>query len=151
MIKQGPGRLLAGAPAAFAITVSDPGTITGYNLSVRDVLPAGVSYVPGSTTPIGAGEPEVVADSPTLGITTLLWFNVDDVVAGGASTIGYRVIPDPGAYPVGSTFINTADSFVNASPRNVPRFDSTGAPVLGSYTGSATASSTTTIIALQIS
>ena len=61
LAKSAPGEVLAGEPITYTLTVtnppSNPDATTEYNLGFRDVIPADVSYVGGSTTPAGVGRP----------------------------------------------------------------------------------------------
>ena len=62
--KSGPATVLADGTATYTLTAgnpaSNPTAAPEYNLSFRDVLPLGVTYVPGSTTPASAGAPRIV-------------------------------------------------------------------------------------------
>ena len=108
-----------------------------YNVSFRDVLPPGVTYKPGTTTPADVGDPTVftaqvhfpTATSPLVPQQTLVWSNVADLPLGGTVAIGYQVVPPSALYPVGSTVTNTAQDFSSINPRVVPKFDKTGTPV----------------------
>ena len=64
-----------------------PPAESGFNLSFRDVLPAGVSYLAGSSTPA----PQVINDQPSLGMTTLIWSNVADLAPGSDFELTYEV------------------------------------------------------------
>ena len=130
-----------------------PGTgqVPQYNLSFRDVLPAGVVYE-GPTTPSSAGEPTIVTNrlvpsDPTTEYQTLIWSNVADLQINSSASISFvvRALRDP--KPVSSTFTNQAGAYTNADPRYVPKFDpTTGVPVPGptSYTASATVTTAST-------
>ena len=141
--KSGPSSVLADGTAAFTLTAgnpaSNPTAAPEYNLSFRDVLPLGVRYVPGSTTPSSAGEPQIVAD-PGTGQQTLIWRNVGDLQISDTFALGFRADTDPVVLPVGSSFTNTGSAYANTDPRRVPAFTATGAPVAGSFTQTATAS-----------
>ncbi len=132
-----PVRLVAANPAG-------PGT--GFNLSYRDVLPAGVSYVAGSGSPA----PTVIANRPAAGQTTLIWENVADLAPNGDTTLAFSIRAATGSFDVGSTVTDTASAFVNADPRVVPAFDANGAPVAASSTGSATDTAATTLTAIDV-
>ena len=148
-----PGTVLVGDTVPVTITAANPAASTaeGYNLSVRTVLPVGVSYLAGSTVPTTVGEPTVLANTPAAGQTTLLWLNTADLPPAASATLSFTVTPDPATYPVGSTITLPApggetDAYVNTNPRSLPAFDATGAPIAGSYTGSATATPTATAV-----
>ena len=66
------------------------GAPKGYNLAFRAVLPAGTSYAPGSAG-TSDGEPPILANAPTSGKTTLIWHNVDDLVANSSHTLSFLV------------------------------------------------------------
>ncbi len=157
--KSSPGKVLYGATAAVTLEASNPaGQPTGYNLSFRDVLPNGVSYVPGSAGSL-AGEPQILNDSPATDQTTLIWSNVSDLTPGSSYSLGYQVAHDPAELAVPDTYTNNAGAYINCDPRYVPDFGANGAPVQTtgadctpgppdpSYTGSATDSATTELTA----
>ena len=83
--KSGPSSTLVGAPVRYTLTGSNPATGAGgvaqYNVSFRDVLPAGVTYVAGSTQPSDIGDPTVITD-PTTGAQTLIWQDNFDLPPG---------------------------------------------------------------------
>src|SRR5918999_940108 len=63
-----PANVLYGDPSTVTLRVANPsGQPYGYNLSLRDVLPAGISYVPGSAEV----EPRIINNAPGAGQTTL--------------------------------------------------------------------------------
>ena len=68
--KSGPATTLEGEPVRYTLTASNPtaaeGGVAQFNASFSDVLPAGVTYVPGSTEPSYIGDPTVATD-PTPG------------------------------------------------------------------------------------
>ena len=141
MAKSGPGSVLAGSPIPFTLTATNPAAAPNaarqYNVSFRDVLPPGVTYKPGTTTPGDVGDPTVFTaqvhfptpGSPLVPQQTLVWSNVADLPLGSTVAIGYQVVPPSALYPVGSTVTNTAQDFASTNPRTVPKFDKTGTPV----------------------
>ena len=152
--KDGPGQVLVGDTATYTLRATNPigtGQVPQYNLSLRDVLPAGVVYE-GPTTPSSAGEPVIVTNrlvpsDPTTEYQTLIWSNVADLQINSSASISFvvRALRDP--KPVSSTFTNQAGAYTNADPRYVPKFDpTTGVPVPGptSFTASATATTGST-------
>ena len=120
-----------------------------YNLSFRDVLPIGVTYNAGSTTPATFGEPTVITD-PGTGQQTLIWRNVSDLAPGSTSVLRFTAAIDEDAAPVGTTVINNGGVYANSNPRTVPRFTAAGVPIPLSYTQSATDSAQTRVTALDI-
>lgn len=157
------GTVLWGETSTVTLTASNPaGQPTGYNLSARDVLPPGVSYVPGSASP-AVGDPQQIADAPGPGQTTLIWTNLADLTPNSTLSLSYQVTHDTGAYGVGDTYDNTAGIYINCNPAYVPEFDAqgnplqsggsadcSGAPPETSYTGFATDTAATTITAVEI-
>ena len=142
--KTAPGTVLVGRPVTYTLTVTNPaGAVPAYNLVLRDVLPAGMALVPGSTVPADAGDPTVIADQPAIGENTLIWNNVADVGPNGRYVLTFKATPDPATYSVGSSVGNNAEAYVNSNARFEAEFDSNGAAVQGtdSFTGSATATS----------
>ncbi len=161
--KQAPASVLYGATSPVTLSASNPsGEPTGYNLSFRDVLPEGISYVAGSA-PAVAGEPQVIANAPATGQTTLIWSNLADLTAASSFSFSYRVAHSQALFDVGDSYTNNAGAYINCNPRYVPDFNALGVPTQSggdsdcddtlpeeSYTGSATASATTEISAIEI-
>ncbi|MCK9248767.1 MAG: DUF11 domain-containing protein [Solirubrobacteraceae bacterium] len=142
----------------------------GYNLSFREVLPKGLSYVSGSSNPDPKQYPQ-----PD-GTTVLVWQNVADLTAGASHALTYEVAHGnavagdcpsfpgdaaPNGCDVGSTFSMTGTAFLDDRPRCVPQFDADGdyAPrVAGAgpcdddaaHQGQSTASGSTDITAIEI-
>jgi fimbrial isopeptide formation D2 family protein/uncharacterized repeat protein (TIGR01451 family) len=152
--EQAPATVLYGGHAAVSLTASDPGGQPwGYNLSFEDVLPAGVSYVPGSTSPASVGDP-LVAYQPSTEATVLTWSNVGDLSPGSSYTLGFHLTaatdldPAPNFLP-GDSYTDSSSAYVNSDPRYVPQFAADGTP--SNFTGSATAAGTTALSPLAIS
>ncbi len=144
MSETAPPSVLYGSPATVTLTATNPaGEPAGYNASFEDVLPAGVSYVAGSTTPATVGDPTILADQPAPGRTTLIWSNLFDLQPSASTSITFQlqgaVEPTADALYPGTTYTDTPSVYVNSNPRTVPTFDATGAPVRANYTGSAAA------------
>jgi uncharacterized repeat protein (TIGR01451 family) len=144
--KATPSSVLYGEAAEVTLTASNPsGQPRGYNLTFRDVLPPGVSYVGGSADP----QPRIYTNQPAPGQTTLVWENLTDLSPNSSFSLSYRVEHDDQLYAVGDTFTNTAQAYLNTDPRQVPDISPNGV-VTGDYTGSADASAETAITAIQI-
>lgn len=161
--KSGDSRVLFGENSNYTLTASNPsGQPTGYNLSFRDVLPAGVSYVAGSA-PAMVGEPQIINNAPSSGKTTLIWSNVGDLTPNSTFAFEFKAKHNPSILKVGDSYTNTAGAYINCDPRFEPDFSASGLPLLGgqdpncsgsnpdhSYTGSATDSASTRIEAIEL-
>lgn len=152
LTKDAPATVLHGAEATMTLRASNPaGQPYGYNLSFKDVLPAGVSYVPGSSEV----EPTVLSNAPVAGQTTLIFSNVADLSPGSSHELSYKVKHDPAVLTIGQAVsvtdanpANDAGAYINTDPRRVPDFTSLG--VASDFTGSANAQAQTLITAIQI-
>ena len=158
LTKSAPAAVLYGGTSAVSLDASNTTAQWGYNLSFRDVLPEGVSYVPGSAE----FEPTILDDQPDDGQTTLLWTNVADLAPSNTYSFGYEVAHasdpadasgtvdcDAAVLCVGESYTNVAGAYVNEDPRFVPDFDpTTGEPVEGpaSFTGFSVDDVTTEIV-----
>ena len=144
---------------AVDLTVSLPaGAPKGYNLAFRTVLPAGTNYVPGSA---GAqdGSPKILANAPTAGKTTLIWANVDDLVANSSHTLSFSVTyNNTGSagtpkYDVGDVLPIDTGAYISTDPRDEADFSATGLPLgpgAGTYTGIAEQSTNTQLTAIDV-
>ncbi len=147
-----PGTVLYGASSTVTLTVTNPaGGSWAYNLSYEDVLPSGVSYVAGSAS---LGNPAILSNQPSANKTTLIWSNVSDLSPGSVATLTFKVIAatDTGPAPfllANNTYTDNSSAYVNTDPRQVPQFSANG--TASNSTGSASASGTTALAALQIS
>lgn len=140
--------VLVGAPSTVRIEVVNDGDRPEYNLSLRAVLPAGVSFVAGSTAPAALGAPQQVA--LVSGETVLLWPNVSDLPREGDQHLTFQVRSDPTRYPVASTYEIVSDAYANASPRVVPGFDALGEQTTGATVEGTSATAVTTVTAITI-
>jgi fimbrial isopeptide formation D2 family protein/uncharacterized repeat protein (TIGR01451 family) len=151
-----PATVLYGATATVSLTASNPSGSGGwgYNLSYEDVLPAGVSYVGGSTTPASVGDPQSLANVPSTNDTTLIWSNVSDLSPGSSNTLTFAlqaatdVDPAPNFLP-NQSYSDSTSAYIDSDPRQVPQFDSDG--MASNFTGSATSGGTTSLSPLAIS
>ncbi len=161
-----PDLQLGGGPAATVLygdtvpvdlTASLPvGAPKGYNLAFRSVLPAGTAYVPGSAG--NDGEPQVFTNAPTSGKTTLVWSNVDDLVANSGHTLSFQVSYNTTSsaaspkYDVGDLLPIDSGAYISTDPRDETDFNALGQAVPGidSYTGSALLSTNTSLTAIRI-
>ncbi len=157
LTKAGPADVLIGEIATFTITAEGTQGTDLYNISFRDVLPAGITYVPGSGVP----SPAAVIAIPG-GTTTLVWSNTDDLPSNSKATVSYQVDTDedynPATAPVGTSFANSASAYAHANAFLIPQYDpATGefAPMRSdgttpNFTGEAAASTSTPIKAFRL-
>ncbi len=155
--KSAPSTVLLGDDITYSLTASNPAddgdSDLQYNLSFRDVLPVGVSYV-STTAPIGQGNPTIIPEKDGLGVPTgrtiLIWSNVADLPDGSDVKLTYTVSPDVTDYPVGSTVGNQATGYVSSNERYLAKFDAGGSAVTNPVISSDNASASTSISALKI-
>ena len=104
------GTALYGNAIPWHLAIGNTGTAPSTALTVTEELPAGVTYVPGSTQPPALGDP-VITSTPG-GATTLVWTLPDGVAAGQSTAVDFSAqpatSPAPGAYPVGSAVTDAA-------------------------------------------
>jgi hypothetical protein len=146
----GDTEVLYGDTATVKLTATNSiGQPTGYNLSFRAVLPAGVSYVAGSGP---AGVPAtILANEPAAGQTTVIFQNVSDLSANSSYELSFQVDHNPAQLAVGSTFTVQGAAYLNTDARTVPQFNATtGAPDAATYTGTASASQAVTLLPFRV-
>ena len=139
--------VLVGDPVTVTLSATNNGDQPEYNLTFRDQLPVGVTYVSGSTEPTSAGEPRIITGG---GRQTLLWENVSDLPVGAVQSLSFRATPDPVLLPVGATFANTAQSYANTNPRTLARFTTAGLYSTGASVQGASSVTTTKITAITV-
>jgi uncharacterized repeat protein (TIGR01451 family)/fimbrial isopeptide formation D2 family protein len=123
---------LLGDPVHVRVTAHNPNTEPyGYNLSLRVVLPEGVTYAGG-----GPVAPQQIPDAPDTGETTLIFENVSDLSPGSTKELGFD-LQYSNLYDAGDSFPVVVQAFVNDDPRYIPKFDAEGLPQneATSYTG----------------
>jgi uncharacterized repeat protein (TIGR01451 family) len=146
--------VLAGQSVAFTLTASNPtsnpGAVPEYNVSFRDVLPPGLTYLAGSATPGDIGEPTTYTDAVT-GRQTVVWPDTFDLQPAATSAISFTATVDPARLPVGSTITDTGNAYASTAPRYVPKFSGTGVPVANAQVQPATSNTTSTsVTALEV-
>lgn len=155
--KTAPESVLVGAPITYSVKAANPSDAGDsdfrYNLTVRDVLPAGVAYV-STTAPAGLAGPQQIAEldavgDPT-GRTILIWSNVADLPDASDVTVTYTAQPSASAYPVGATVTNDATAYVSTDERRLAKFTAAGELVPDPLITGASDQATTTISALQL-
>ncbi len=139
LAKSMPQVALLGSEIPVSVTVSNPGGPNGYNVTFTETLPAGVSYVGGSSTP----EPSVLPQGD--GSTVLVWENVADAIVGATVTIDFSIIATVGFDP-GDSVIATAGVYAHNNPRTVPDIDPVTGIATGDFSGSDTAARSTRLI-----
>lgn len=149
LTKSAPAEVLYGAEIPVTLTVRNTAATAagndGYNLTLTDLLPPGVSYVPGSSNPA----PRPFARPG--GFTMLVWENVSDSLAGTVVDVGYRVAVDPAVIAINSVVSSPAEAFVDTNPNNVPDIDPVTGAITGDFTQSAgPASASTQLIPFEI-
>jgi large repetitive protein len=148
MVKDAPGSVLYGDQSQVTLRVSNPdGQPKGYNLTIRDVLPAGVSYVADPLAPIA---PTIVPDEPEAGETTLIFDNVSDLSENSNFELTYRVSHDTDVFSIGDSYTNDAFAYISDDARFEPEINPDGTPGDEHIDGSASASATTLISAIEI-
>ncbi len=145
--KSGPATILYGEDVTYTLTATNNGTgADGYNLTFREVLPPGATFVSSS-----AGNPTVFPDEPAAGQTTLLFENVADLQSGVSQSITVTVDLTEASFAVGSTVTNSGGAYMSGDVRQIPDFDATGAHVdNGDTSAFDTASIVTRIEAIDI-
>jgi uncharacterized repeat protein (TIGR01451 family)/fimbrial isopeptide formation D2 family protein len=160
--KSAPADVLYAEPIPITLTASQPTAPPGdpewgFNLTYRDVLPPGVSYVSGSA-PVA---PQEITDQPAPGWTTLIFSNVGDLAPGSSHTLTYEAQYTTTDYAVGDLVATgsagppaAAAAYVNCNPRWLPRFDSaglpTGTPADSASSSASAAPSSTLLKAIEI-
>ncbi|MEO9322212.1 hypothetical protein ABFT23_01895 [Nocardioides sp. C4-1] len=140
--------VLVGGLLDVSVVAANNGDQPEYNLTFRDQLPAGVTYVGGSTRPEAAGEPRVVTG--TDGRQVLVWENVSDLPVGAEQRLDFQVRASATAHPVGSSFTNVAQAYASAAPRTLPKFDAAGTYTSGATVQGASGAVASTITAITV-
>jgi fimbrial isopeptide formation D2 family protein/uncharacterized repeat protein (TIGR01451 family) len=146
--------VLAAGNSTVTMTATNSSTTNLYNLAFEYTLPAGANYVAGSTTPVLAGDPQIVTITdqtvPVL-IThqVLVWNNVEDLPATDVETLTFTYNATAASFPVGAPVNGNGAIYANTDARQLVAFTAGSA---SNFTNNATASPTaTTITALSIS
>lgn len=131
---------LYGTDAKVTLTAKQTTGPQAYNLSFTDILPVGAT-IASSDFP-----PTKLIPQPD-GTTLVIWSDVADLATGALVSFNYTLAYSTVTYDIGAVLTGTAAAYANTNPRRVPRFlATTGAPVATSFTGSGTATSSTTLV-----
>ncbi|MEB0000352.1 hypothetical protein QN367_14790 [Cryobacterium sp. RTS3] len=136
--------ILAGENDSVTLTATAPaGASTDYyNLAFRYQLPAGATYVAGSSassTVPSLPDPTITTITDTVGppaIThqVLVWSNIADLVHDSATGFSFTITPAPTAFPVGALVPGAAAVYGQTDPRLLAKFTpATGVVVAGSF------------------
>ena len=150
------GEVLIGEHVTYTLTAEGDHASGAFlfNLSFRDVLQVGVSFVSADPAPTA-----VLTDVPALGQTTVIWENVSDLPAGSLSAVSTTVDTNPdfvsGAIgadtvPIGSIVSNDAEAVASTDAFTIPDWDPLTGDFDGDFDGSATASHDVTIIPFRV-
>ena len=104
------GAAVAGTPSSFAIEVSNDGPVAARDVTIRDLLPAGIAYRAGDATasPSTGFAEQTPSAGPGAGETTVVW-TVAELPAGETVTITVPVAVDPSVAD-GATLVNHAEA-----------------------------------------
>lgn len=144
------GEALIGEEVTYTITATGDHVSADplYNLSFRDVLPAGVDFVSASPAPTA-----VLEDVPS-GQTTVIWSNVSDLPAAAQASVQITVDTNPdviaSTVPVGTSITNAAQAVASLDPFAVPDYSAITGGFTGDFDGTATASRTVSIIPFRV-
>ncbi|WP_110205040.1 isopeptide-forming domain-containing fimbrial protein [Nocardioides daejeonensis] len=143
------GNVLLGEAAEVRVTARNTGSVDQYNLSFRYVLPAGVTYVPGSSN-AALGEPKIINLPAPGGGTVLIWSNVSDLPLAATQALTFRVLPDKDVFPVGSTIPTDASAYTNTNERTVPKFNGSGTYTTGADNQGTAPQERTSVSAIKV-
>lgn len=131
---------LYGDPVSVTLSAQQTTGPQAYNLTFTDILPAG-AVIASSSYPVS----QTIALPG--GTTKVIWDNVADLATGTVVPLTYSFTYPFGTYNVGAVFTGTAEAFANSDPRFIAKFNATtGVVTPGTYTGSDTDTSATTLV-----
>ncbi len=150
------GEALIGENVTYTLTASGTQSSAAYlyNLSFRDVLPAGVSFVSADPAPTA-----ILSDVPTAGQTTLIWENTSDLPAASNASVSYTIDTNPdfaggtsgsGTVPVGATVPNSAQAVASLNAFLIPDWSPTTGAFTGDFDGEASATNSLNVIAFRV-
>ena len=147
-------RVLYGSDLTISVSACNRSADALFNTAVREVLPAGITYVAGSAVPAPT---RVLSNQPSAGATTLLWQPVADLPIGGCTSLSFRVqhgaVPtDNGPWRVGNVIADSVGVFASVDPAVGPQFGGTGVPStpLAPALQTATGAMSSTIVPITI-
>ena len=150
------GEALIGEEITYTLTATGTQSSDGplYNLSFRDVLPAGVEYVAANPPPTA-----VLIGVPA-GQTTVIWSNVSDLPAKSQASVEVTVETNPDfapvtggstTVPVGAVITNNGEAVASVDAFTIPDYSTATGLFTGDFDGSATAADTVEIIPFRVS
>jgi uncharacterized repeat protein (TIGR01451 family)/fimbrial isopeptide formation D2 family protein/LPXTG-motif cell wall-anchored protein len=134
LTKSMPAEVLFGEVIPVTLTVTNPTPDPGYNLTVNDILPVGISYVAGSAAPL----PDPIEIVRPGGTTALVWLNIADTLPGTTVSVNFEVEVDRVLFDAGDTVTNTANAYANNTTniRQIPDVDPATGAITADFTGS---------------
>ncbi len=125
-----------------------------HNVTVTDVVPAGMRTVPGS---FSLEPTRVVPDEPTPGASTLVWENIGDAQPGSHASVSYRIAPDAPATPgvpagpvAGDVVSAEATALASTDEHRVPDPDAAPEDASSKWTERSSASGSARVVPVQV-
>ena len=125
-----------------------------HNVTVTDVVPAGMHAVAGS---FSVEPTHVRRDDPTAGASTLIWENIGDAQPGSAASVSYRVAPDApdasgaaGGQVAGDVVSAEATALASTDEHRVPDPDATPEDASSKWTERSSASGSARVVPVQV-
>ncbi|GAA2524738.1 hypothetical protein GCM10009860_00610 [Microbacterium mitrae] len=150
--------VLAGGKSSVSVSGKNANATPDlYNGSVVVILPHGVTYDAGSTSPPDAGAPQILEWIPDPAFPdqkaqVLVWPNVADLPTGSSIDIDFTVTPFNHRYPVGSTIQIGGGLYANSDERRVPRvtIDANGQPVVSRADAGGSQETTASVLPIEL-
>ncbi len=128
-----------------------------HNVTVTDVVPAGMHAVPGS---FSVEPTRVRRDEPTDGASTLIWENIGDAQPGSLASVSYRIAPNtpdapdttrtPGGPVAGDVVSGEATAFASTDEHRVPDPDAAPEAASSKWTERSSASGSARVVPVQV-
>ena len=143
VVASGPASVLQGGSLSYTLRACNPSGPDSYNMSLRSVLPVGVTYVSTSGTAVA---PRTFDNQPTIGQTTLVWDNIADLQTGVCHSIGVNASVDATINPVGTIITTGANAYSQTDARKLVKFSGAGTVDPTTAPGAGTASPVNTTV-----